>query len=319
MYRLPYYIYQPGGANGLDDIVTVDSGHQSEGDMHLVTVSGGQATLLQLIWANLASYHEIMPLEDVRPQDMSEEDQRHQQLQMMENSQESSVLVAYEAADKEIEMEYNGVYIVSVENHMPATGKLEMGDRINKIDDQEIMEADDLKGLIKLKEAGDQIEVHLVREDESLTETITLEALEVLDGQVGMGVSLVTDRNVKVDPSVTFSSGGIGGPSAGLMFALEIYDQLIEADLTKGYEVIGTGGLNYDGSVYRIGSIDKKVVAADKAGCDIFFAPYEDGGEDSNYAVAKKTAEDIGSEIEIVPINSFEEALDYLENLEWEE
>ena len=314
MYRLPYYVYQPGGADALDDIVAVENGFQSEGNMHLVTVSGGQATPIQWLWAKFASYHEIQPIKEVRPKDMSEEDYRHMQLQMMESSQESSVVVAYEAAGKDIEMEYNGVYVMSVQENTPAADKLEMGDRITGIDDQKIFEADDLIDIVDQKEVGDTITLQVIRDDEPRSETITLAEL---DGKAAMGISLVTDRKVKVDPEVTFSSGNIGGPSAGLMFALEIYDQLTEEDLTKGYQVIGTGGLNYDGSVYRIGGIDKKVVAADEAGCDIFFAPYEEGGEDSNYAVAKRTAEEIGSDMDIVPINSFDEALDYLEGLEW--
>jgi len=319
MYRLPYYIYKPGGADALDEIVEVQDGSTSQGDMHLVTVSGGQATPLQWLWAKFSTYYEILPLETVRPKDMTEEDYRLAQLQMMENSQESSVVVAYEAAGKEIEMEYHGVYVVSVVDKTPAAGILDMGDRITEIDNQTINEADDLIELIDTKKPGDTVSLTVIRDDKALTETITLAAFKDPNGeeQVGMGIRLVTDRSVKVDPPVKFSSGNIGGPSAGLMFALEIYDQLTEEDLTKGYEIIGTGALDYDGTVQRIGGIDKKVVAADKAGCDIFFAPYEDGGEDSNYAVAKKTAEDINTKMEIVPVNTFDEALEYLEALEW--
>src|SRR5690625_7652658 len=70
-----------------------------------------------------------------------------------------------------------------------------------------------------------------------------------------MGVSLVTDRSVTVDPKVNFSSGNIGGPSAGLMFSLEIYDQLTENDLTSGYAIAGTGEVDYNGNVIRIGGI----------------------------------------------------------------
>src|SRR5699024_11578609 len=78
-------------------------------------------------------------------------------------------------------------------------------------------------------------------------------------------------------PPVNIKSGDIGGPSAGLMFSLEIYNQLTEKDITKGYNIAGTGAIDSDGNVERIGSIDKKVVAADEEGVEIFFAPNEQG------------------------------------------
>src|SRR5690625_6981725 len=90
LYKLPYYIYSPGSADPLRPIVEVDNGFSSEGDMHLVTVSGMQATPLQLIWAKTRPFHDIMPLEDVRPEGISDEDYMHAQFQMMEGSQESS-------------------------------------------------------------------------------------------------------------------------------------------------------------------------------------------------------------------------------------
>lgn len=315
-FQLPYYIYKPGSADPLDPIVEVVGGYESKGDMHLVTVSGGRATPVQYLWAKFLAYHEIQPLEEVRPKGISDKEYRHAQLQMMENSQESSVVVAYEAANKEITIEYNGVYVVSVRKGMPAEDKLEMGDRIIGIDGYKVNEADDLIGYIDDKQAGDQINMEVKRDEQTIEVTLILGTYKELDNKVGMGIELVTDRNVKVDPEVNFSSGNIGGPSAGLMFALEIYDQLTEEDLTKGYQVIGTGALDYQGNVLRIGGIDKKVVAADRAGCDIFFAPYEDGAADSNYELAKKTAEEINTKMKIVPVDTFEEALAYLQALE---
>src|SRR5699024_5664820 len=83
--------------------------------------------------------------------------------------------------------------------------------------------------------------------------------------------------------------------SAGLMFSLEIYDQLTEEDLTKGYQIAGSGEIDYEGNVIRIGSVDKKVIAADQEDCDIFFAANENGAHDSNYEQAVKTAEKIGT------------------------
>jgi len=316
LYKLPYYIYSPGSADPLRPIVEVDNGFSSEGDMHLVTVSGMQATPLQLIWAKTRPFHDIMPLEDVRPEGISDEDYMHAQFQMMEGSQESSTVVAYEAADKEISIEFNGVYVVAVIEGMPAEGNLEMGDRIVRIDEQQVKEADDLITYISDKNSDDMVEIEFVRDDKELSTDIKLETLQDADGQIGIGIQLVTDRLVEVDPAVHFASGDIGGPSAGLMFALEIYDQLTEEDLTGGYQVVGTGESDYDGMIHPIGGIDKKVVAADQEGGDIFFAHDDHGAEDSNYNEAKAAAEEIDTEMVIVPVDTFNDALSYLENLD---
>lgn len=315
-FQLPYYIYKPGGADALNPIVSVEDGYQSQGDMHLVTVSGGQATPIQYVWAKLLPHHEILPIEEVRPEGITDDEYMHAQLQMMENSQEASTVVAYEAAQEDITIDFKGVYVVSVVDGMPADGKLEMGDRIIGIDDTEVKEAEDLINYVESKKANDTIEVEFIREDERKVEEIQLQAFEDAENKIGIGIQLVTDRSVSVEPKIEFSSGSIGGPSAGLMFSLEIYDQLTEQDITKGHEIAGTGEIDYDGNVYRIGGIDKKVIAADEEGVDIFFAPNEEGREGSNYQVAASTAEEIDTDMKIVPVDTFQDALDYLETIE---
>jgi len=315
IYKLPFYIYKPGGADALNPIVEVEGGYSSVGDMHLVTVKGGQATPIQYIWATLLPHHEILPLSQVRPEGISEDEYFHAQLQVMESSQEAATVVAYEAANQDITIDYEGVYVVSVVEDMPAEGILEAGDQIIAIDGKIVEQADDLISNINKKAPGDKVKLTIIRNDEEIQKEVSLEEFSDSDNQIGMGISLVTDRSVTVHPEVNFSSGNIGGPSAGLMFALEIYDQLIEDDLTKGYEIAGTGEVDYNGNVLRIGGIDKKVIAADKEGCNIFFAPNEGGASNSNYNVARETAEEIDSEMKIVPVDTFDDALDYLESL----
>lgn len=314
-YKLPYYIQKPGGADALNPIVNVESGYESKGDMHLVTVSGLQATPIQYALASILPHQEILPIEQVFPEGISQDDYMHAQLQVMESSQEAATVVAYEAANEDITIDYEGVYVVSVVEEMPADGKLKTGDRIIGIDGNQVKEASDLISYVDTKQAGDVVTIEFVRGEETLNTEINLEAFSENENKVGIGISLVTDRSVTVNPEIKFSSGNIGGPSAGLMFSLEIYDQLTEADFTKGKEIAGTGEIDYDGNVYRIGGIDKKVVAADREGVDIFFAPNENGAENSNYQEALKKAKDIESDMKIVPVDTFEDALNYLEKL----
>ncbi|MFZ3579396.1 SepM family pheromone-processing serine protease [Virgibacillus sp. DJP39] len=314
-YKLPYYVYKPGDADALNPIIEVDDGFESVGDMHLVTVRGGQATPIQYAVAKVLPHHEIYPIKEIRPEGVSEEEYFHVQLQMMESSQEAAKVVGYTAAEEKIEINYNGVYVVSIIEGMPADGILKKGDRIIGIAGKEINKSNELINFVEGKKAGDTITLEIVRDKEKITKEIELEAFEKLDNKVGIGIQLVTDRSVEVDPNVTFSSGNIGGPSAGLMFSLEIYDQLTEKDITSGYQICGTGEIDYEGNVQRIGGIDKKVIAADDEGCKVFFAPNENGAKGSNYEVAKKSIKEIDTNMEVVPVDTFNDALDYLQDL----
>lgn len=315
LYRLPYYIYKPGTADALDPVVKVTDGFESEGDMHLVTVRGGQATPLQYLWALLDPYQEIRLLSEVFPEGISQEEYFQAQLQMMESSQESSTVVAYKAANEEINISYNGVYVVSVVNGMPAEEVLQIGDKITAVNQREVDTAETLIDLVDQQIDAEKIKLTIERNEEEMEVEVGLAPFPENPERIGIGIQLVTDREVTVEQELNFSSGDIGGPSAGLMFSLEIYDQLTEEDLTKGYQIAGTGEISYEGKVLRIGGIDKKVIAADREGCDIFFAPNEGGAENSNYQKALETAEEIETSMKIVPVDTFEEAINYLEDL----
>jgi PDZ domain-containing protein len=94
---------------------------------------------------------------------------------------------------------------------------------------------------------------------------------------------------------------GIGGPSAGLAFSLEIYDSLSARRLLRGHKVAATGELGLDGSVHSIGGVKQKTFGAIDAGCDTFLVPAGANARDARKAAAGK--------IRIVPVHSFDEAL----------
>ncbi|WP_342769342.1 SepM family pheromone-processing serine protease [Aquisalibacillus elongatus] len=314
-YKLDYYIYQPGDIYSLDEVVDVEDHFDSEGELHLVTVRGGQATPFYYLWAKIRPHYEIYDLEDIRPEGISQEEYIDTQLHFMETSKEAAQVVAYRAADRDIEIEYNGVYVMTVVDGMPAEGQLQSGDRIIEMDGQTVSSSQEIVDMTQSYEAGEEIELTVIRDEEEISVSFALGTFPDEPDRVGMGISLVTDREVSVSPNANFDSGSIGGPSAGLMMALELYDQLTSEDLTKGLKITGTGEIDYEGNVFRIGGIDKKVVAADRKDVDIFFAPNEGGREGSNYEVAKETAEEIGTDMEIVPVDTFDDALNYLKDL----
>ena len=127
-----------------------------------------------------------------------------------------------------------------------------------------------------------------------------------------------SQEKVKVD------AGDIGGPSAGLMFTLEIYEQLVDKDLRQGKKIAGTGTINSEGEVGRIGGIDKKVASAAASNNKVFFAPDDEiikemkkaqPGIKSNYEEAKAAAKELKTDMKIVPVKTVQDALDYLEKM----
>src|SRR5699024_12776978 len=125
---------------------------------------------------------------DVRPEGVTEEQYLHMQLQMMENSQEKSTVVAYEAADADISITFDGVYVVNVIKDMPADGILKVGDLITEIDGKDIGEAEDLIDYVDEMDAGDTVTLTIERDGENLTKDITLESFEDVDNKVGVGI-----------------------------------------------------------------------------------------------------------------------------------
>ncbi|WP_338451946.1 SepM family pheromone-processing serine protease [Niallia oryzisoli] len=316
-YYLPYYVSKPGMAKELEPIIEVEDGYDEVGNFMLTTVRMGRANIYSYITAKLMDYVELYPMEDIRVENETDEEYNIRQLHLMDSSKTAAIEVAYKKAGVPVDYRYNGVYVLHVVPGMPAEGKLKAADRIFKVDDIEFNNSEEFIKYVSSLKAGDQISLAYERNNKIHHVSMNVEAFKDADNKekVGIGIGLVDDKEIIVKPAVKVKTDEIGGPSAGFMFSLEIYNQLTELDLTKGYEIAGTGTIATDGTVGKIGGIEQKVIAADHAGADIFLAPNENGAKDSNYQAAVLTAKDIGTDMKIIPINSFDEAVDYLEKL----
>jgi PDZ domain-containing protein len=314
-FSLPYYVSKPGIAKELAPIIQVADGTEGKGSFMLTTVRMGRANIYSYVEAKLFDYVELYPVEAILHEMETQEEYNARQLHMMAGSKLNAIEVAYKKAGYPVDYEYKGVYVVQVVPDMPAEGKLRSGDRIIKVDGQEFPSSERFIEYVGNKEAGDQVELTIKREDKTKTVNVSVKPFKDDPKKFGIGISLVDDKEIIVDPKVTVKTDEIGGPSAGLMFSLEIYDQLMEEDFTKGYKIAGTGTIDSKGTVGPIGGIDQKIVAADKAGAEIFFAPNEKGGKDSNYKLAVKTAQDIDSKMKVIPVDVIDDAISYLEKL----
>lgn len=314
-YTLPYYVSKPGMAKELAPIIKVENGYRENGNFMLTTIRMGKANIYSYLEAKLRKYDEIYPQHMILSTKETEEEYNVRQLHLMAASKLNAIEVAYRKAGLPVSYDYKGIYVMQVMDSMPAAGKLKPGDRVFKVDGQTFPSSKEFIDYVGSKEAGEKVSLTYSRNDEEDTITLALQPFKDDPQRVGIGISLVDDKEIVVDPEVTIKTDDIGGPSAGLMFSLEIYNQLTKEDFTRGYQIAGTGTIDPDGTVGPIGGIEQKIVAADQAGADIFLAPNEKGAKNSNYRAAVKTGRNINTKMKIIPIDSFDEAVSYLEKL----
>jgi Lon-like protease len=314
-YSLPYYVSKPGMAKELAPIITVEGGDKEEGNFMLTTVRMGRANIYSYLQAKIRKYEEIYPIDLILNKKETEEEYNARQLHLMDGSKLNAIEVAYRKAGFPVNYKYKGIYVMQVIPNMPADGKLSVGDRISEVDGQKLASSEKFIEYVSNKQAGNQVTLTYLRNKRTKTVTLKLKPFKEDPQKVGIGISLVDDKEIVVDPKVKVNTDEIGGPSAGFMFSLEIYNQLTDGDLTKGYQIAGTGTIEGDGTIGPIGGIEQKIVAADKAGAEYFLAPNEKGIKNSNYKDALKTASDIKTKMKIVPVDTFDEAVSYLEKL----
>ena len=314
-YTLPYYITRPGSAMELSPIVFVEDGDESEqGEFMLTTVLMGKANVFSYLLAKVKDYYYIYKEEDIRQEDETDEEYYVRQLYMMTSAKLNAIETAFTYANIPYEATYKGVYVLSVLDTLPASKIIQAGDSITKINGEALKASEQLIEYVSNRKVGDVVNLTIVRDGKEQQVDVELGMVE--ENRVGIGITLVDDKEIITQPEVFIDSSDIGGPSAGLMFSLEIYSQLQEGDLTKGYNIAGTGTISAEGKVGPIGGVEQKVVAADNSNADIFFAPLDNGNPNSDYVNAKKAAENIGTDMQIVGVNTFEDAINYLNSLD---
>ncbi|WNB90507.1 SepM family pheromone-processing serine protease [Bacillus sp. NEB1478] len=316
-YPLPYYITSPGDAMVLDPIIKVEGGDEDKGEFMLLTVAVGKANIPQYIWAKFSDYKEVIPANQIRSDEETDEEYNQRQLQMMEDSQHAATVVAFQSAGKKVDIKYHGVYVTGIMEGMPAEGKLKVADKIIAVDHKSVMTTKELLDVLGPKKAGEKVDLTVLRGEKKMNVNLNVEQfpkkyIQNEGPKAGLGItSPVTDVSIATDPSIKINTSQIGGPSAGLMFTLEIMDQLLDKDMTHGKKIAGTGTMDLEKNVGPIGGIQQKVVAAEDAGAEIFFAPV--AGD--NYKDALKAKKDIGSKMKIVPVKTLDDALNYLNKL----
>lgn len=319
---LPYYIEVPGSAENVREFITVDDKRdKTDGSYMLTTVGIRRATAASLLTAKILPFQEIISKENLMGGSSAKEYDVLTDFQM-KTSENMAKKVALDLADKSYDFKYQGVYVMGVTDTSDFSDKLKLGDVIKKVDGQTFASTKDFMSYIKKQKIGQQLTISYERAGKTKEVTGKL-SKGPQDKKAAIGISLVDQTTLETKTDIKIDAGDIGGPSAGLMFTLGTYQLLSGKDLKQGREVAGTGTINSDGTVGSIGGIDKKVVAADAAGAEIFFAPSEDYAKEvkeaypdlqTNAEEAKKTAKKISTKMKIFPVKTVQDALSYLNN-----
>ncbi|WP_211745989.1 SepM family pheromone-processing serine protease [Paenibacillus sp. Marseille-Q4541] len=312
----PYIITQPGSADAVKPMVEVKNGDEKEeGEFLMTTVSASYANL-SLLFLSVFNEHAEIEKKAERLQGKTKDEYSAEQVYFMSDSQSSAMEAAYEEAEIAYSIVPEHIFVFGLSKDPAPQGDIKAGDKILSVNGVPTPDNTVLSKELQNKKVGDTIEMQLNRSGETITREVTLVPIKDNDTgktRPGLGVMIGTIQKVKPeDPAhqIQFKNTKVGGPSAGLMFTLEIYNQLTPGDLTKGHIIAGTGTISKEGNVGPIGGVVHKIVAADRKEAEIFFVPR------ANYADAKKKADAISTDMEIVPVDTAGDALEYLNNLD---
>lgn len=296
---------RPGPVENALQLVDIEGAPTSEsaGQLLLTTVSvDADLGLLEWLEARRDPRFEDVDRDLYFPEDADEEQTRQEFVVMMEQSQQTATLAALATLDYELEP--RGAEVREVVDGSPADGLLAAGDVVVAIDAREVTGPQDVvDGVLA---AGPDAEVVLVVEGPgggTRRIEVVLAPNPDAPGSGFLGVLLVTAIQLPVD--VAIDAGAIGGPSAGMVFALSIVDLLTPEDLTGGQVVAGTGTIDVDGRVGPIGGVRQKVVGATSRGdqppATVFLVPR------GNLEEARAAAVD--RDVVLVPIDTLDDAV----------
>ncbi|KOU06715.1 MULTISPECIES: YlbL family protein [Streptomyces] len=324
---VPYSEMSPGPTvNTLGDHdgepVLQISGHktyEASGHLNMTTVRVTSAeykmNLVEAVYGWLSHDNSVVPHDTLYPDGKTEEQATQENAEEFSASQETAKVAALKALDIPVK---SWVVVSAVVKGSPAQGRLHAGDVVKAVDGTAVKKPADVAELVTKHKPGEETVFTIVpakeqaaakKEGRTATKTqevtITTEASDdVGEKRAIVGISAGTDHTFPFEIDIKLAD--VGGPSAGLMFALGIYDKLTPGDLTGGKFVAGTGTIDDDGKVGPIGGIGMKTIGAHDKGAQYFLTP------EDNCAAA---AEDTPDGLTLVKVGTIDDALGALKDI----
>ena len=298
-YPLSYSVQIPGGFISLNDRVKVNNGYQESGEFGMAYVSVIKGTISSV----LASY--VIPDWDaIKNSDMTYSNETITEMNLRDKLYQNEAVanaeyVAYTKSNNNVTISKTKLYVGYVDNQ---DSNLKANDIITKVNGVEVNSLDDI--LNQEANGKDSINIDILRDNQEMNLDVPLKDF---NNRKIMGVVIIPNYDLVTDPEVTISEKeNESGPSGGLMMSISIYDKLTGENLSKGDKIIGTGTIDMDGSVGEIGGVKYKLIGAVNNHAKVFICPT------ANYEEAMNIAKEKKYNIEIVSVNNFDEAVNYL-------
>ena len=300
------YIFLPDRAHPVGPLVRVAGGHDQAGSggIYFVDVVVRKATLLEELFGGLHEGADLYPADEVVPTGVSASQQRTVDLSEMKTSQQVAAAVALRALGRKVTIIPTGAIVSAIQRGLPAAGKLNPTDTIVAIDGTPVHAPADVTRMMKGRPVGDTVRFTVRRGGREKVVALKTVAAPDKSKRAIVGIILDQAERIRLPVRVSIDAGGVGGPSAGLAFALDVLQELGK-NVDRGHRIAATGEIFLNGAVGPIGGIKQKTIGARQAGVDAFLVPVSNAPEAKKYAHGLK----------IIPVKSFQQALHALATL----
>ena len=300
----PYFLVIPGQAVNLSENITIENGEKDAKCQFLLPSTAIiKANLLLYIYGFVDPNIDLKNRDDEILLNMDQKDYINIMENLMQESQMTSKVVALRKAGYSPEISGRGILINGILDNSPAKNKLLPGDVIVKIDEQPVRTLEEFSEIIRSCNSSQMVRIIFLRGNSTystLISLIELPSAEDKTGKIGIGVYADTkDLQCKFPLEIEINLEKIKGPSAGLMIALEVLNQLTENDLSSSLLIAGTGNLSMDGRITKVDGIKQKIISAKKHKADVFLVPQK------NYPEALKFSHGI----RIIPVDDFDDTI----------
>jgi PDZ domain-containing protein len=299
------YIFLPDRAHPVAPIVTVQGGKEPRdgGGIYFVDIFVRKATLLERLWPGIHEGAQLVPASALLPPGTSERQRQQADARAMTRSQQIAAAVALRAAGYHVVANPTGALIQQIDPSAPAAGRLQPSDVIVSANGKRVRTPADLRRVVSRLHPGSTVRLILRRGDGE--KAVDVQTVRDADGRTIIGVIVDQDASFNLPRRVKIDAGNVGGPSAGLPFALDVLEELGK-DVDRGRRIAATGQMELDGTVSPIGGVRQKTIGVRNSGIRVFLVP---AGE--NAAEARRYAHGV----RIIPVRNFQQALHALATL----